>query len=194
MLLTRVIAIVATLSLIGQVYINMGKEPDLLTTLWNMARFFTILTNALIAVVFIRASLTRRLPSAALSGALTVYIIVVGSVYHALLAQNHPFGTMKFFTDHGLHTVVPVLMVIWWGVVARKKGLRWSGPAQWIGFPVGYLLYVMIRGLTEGTYPYFFINVENLGMIATLVNVAGLALLFYLLGMALVGVGRLIGR
>ncbi|MBB5516033.1 hypothetical protein FHS89_002053 [Rubricella aquisinus] len=194
MMLTRLIATIATLSLLGQVYINLGKEPDLGTTIWNMLRYFTIVVNLLIAVVFIRASVTRRLPGAGLSAALTTYIIVVGSVYHALLARNHPFGTLDFFTDHGLHTIVPILMVIWWASIAHKKGLRWSGPAKWIGVPVGYLIYVMIRGLTGDIYPYFFIDVETLGIVATLMNVAGLALLFYLLGLMLVGVGRVIGR
>jgi hypothetical protein len=194
MMLTRLIATIATLALLGQVYINLGREPDLFTTIWNMLRYFTIITNLLVAIVFIRASVTGRLPNAGLSAALTTYLIVVGSVYHALLAQNHPFGTLNFLTDHGMHTLVPILTVLWWATVARKKGLRWTGPAKWVGFPVGYLLYVMIRGLTGDIYPYFFIDVETLGILATLANVAGLAMLFYVLGLGCVAISRVLAR
>lgn len=73
--LIMAIAITATASLLLQVYVDYledGPTANLPDVLWNMARYYTILTNTVVAVVFARAALGGARPSARASAALTL--------------------------------------------------------------------------------------------------------------------------
>jgi hypothetical protein len=57
-------------------------------------------------------------------------------------------------------------------------------------YPAAYLVYVLMRGEVSGVYPYFFIDVRNLGYDGVLLNVAGMSALFIGAGVAFVAAKR----
>jgi hypothetical protein len=183
----------AGLALIGQLVLRMSapESTGLFGEAWHLVHFFTILTNLIVAIVFLRAALTGRRPNPSWSAAITLWIGVVGAVYWALLYRGLPPSDPEFYTDHAFHTLVPLGVVLWWWMAAPKALIGTREVLRWLVFPVGYGAYVLIRGAVTGGYPYFFLDVGTLGYVSVLINLAGFALLFGVLGCILVGLSRL---
>jgi hypothetical protein len=173
--------------------------------------YFTIQSNIMIAgyltfVLFCPASVGGRLGAARRStvarGAVTLYIAITGLVYHFVLAAgasplhlltgpgNHVQGLSTFL----LHYTVPPLAVADFLVVDRSGAYRARHALIWLCYPFAYLAYALIRGafFTVGSYPYPFVNVTVHGYAGVALNVVIYSVLFYLLGMGLVGLGRLV--
>ena len=159
-----------------------------LGTLWREARYFTILTNLLVALARARAALMGRAPGPRLAGGLVLWICIVGLVYHLLLYAPHQ--GRAFWADHGLHTGVPIAMTLWWLAFGRAR-LGWRLAAIWLAWPLAYCLYAVARGALDGIYPYFFIDLNKLTAAQFARNFIGLLVAFWLLGLLLVGLTRL---
>ncbi len=155
--------------------------------LWRRARFFTILTNLLAAISFFVAAATGRVRPAFMA-ALTLWTSLVGIVYHALLARD--LSGLRLLTDHGMHTVTPIAVALWWLAFAPKSGLRPLMAAWWLIWPGGYVIYALVRGTLDGTYPYFFVDPVKTGWPMVGVWVAALALLFWLGGLLVIWLAR----
>ena len=61
-------------------------------------------------------------------------------------------------------------------------------------FPLAYLAWTLLHGAVSGWYPYPFLDVSELGYPRALLNIVGLVVVFLALEMALVGIGRVLGR
>ena len=194
MILEPLIAAIALASFVTQVILNLPEDGSVANSVWQMLRYFTVLTNLTVAAILLRATLRGRMPGPAISAAMTTWIIVVGSVYHGLLYQGHDPATLDFWVDHGFHTAVPLLTVLWWGLRADKSGLRWAMPLVWALFPIAYLVYALARGLADGVFPYFFIDPTIVGWGGVAAWVTGLFALFCALGVGLIGLSRLRAR
>jgi len=158
--------------------------------------YFTVLTNLLTAIVA-TAGVSggwRLLESYGTRAATAVYIFVVGLIYSLLLrALWAPSGLHKV-ADAILHDLVPLAYTIWWLGYAPKGGLRWAQPLRWLGYPLAYLAFSVVLGLLTGRYLYPFVDLGVLGIATLLRNAALLALLFWILGLAAVGIDRALGR
>ncbi len=192
-----VIAAIAALSLVFQFIATLngpdanGSAP---AALWKMARYFTVLTNAIVAVLLARVALRGRWSGPGWPAAATVWIVAVGAVYHALLAAtHHPVG-LEVYSNIGFHTLVPLGMLALWVFAAPKTPLTFTGPLIWTAWPLAYAVYAIGRGLTEGIYPYFFLDLDKSGPDIVSAYVAGLGVFFLLSGTLLVGAARLAGN
>lgn len=179
--------------------------------------YFTTLSNVLalvwflaaLAVVVVRvgrsgwrgdASVAPRLGAGvafALLITMLVYVIVLAPPSFTQGAFYQPYTS----TDVIVHIVVPLLALGDWAVFARKGTLRWTEPMRWAAVPIVYVLVVLAVPLVNpaawpggGRYPYPFLDVTGLGWTQVLLNVVVLTLVFGVIGLALVGVDRLIGR
>ena len=179
------VAIVCWAGLLIQFWTIYGNEHHLLASLWVLARFFTILTNLIVAVVMTLAATGRR-PSAELLGGVTLSTILVGLVYLWLLPGLHHRTGPAHIADILLHKVSPLLMSIWWLLFAPRARLKWSAPAKWLIYPLVYLAYVLARAQFDGRYPYPFLDVGRIGWLQAGLNAGGIAFAFILAGMALV--------
>jgi hypothetical protein len=103
-----------------------------------------------------------------------------------------PTGLHKL-ADAILHSLIPVLFVLWWLLYAPKKGLRWTQPLRWLAYPLAYFVFSVVLGTLTGRYLYPFADLGNLGPVRVLRNAALLLLLFWGLGMAAVTLARLCG-
>jgi hypothetical protein len=81
-----------------------------------------------------------------------------------------------------LHDVLPPLYLLYWIVFVPKGTLRWTDPIHWLGFPIAYFLYVVLRGAFVGTYPYAFLDAAALGYWRLVVNGAILLAAFLTTG------------
>lgn len=197
-------AILGWFGLLFQFYIIfIHAQADGRSLLWSLVQYFTyftILTNLPIAVDLSlrclqpRSSWSLFFTSRRWQGAMVVYIIVVSLIYNLLLKHLwHPEG-LNYLADRCLHNAVPVLFVIFWLSFFRRGDLRWKDSFVWLIWPVIYFVYVMIRGSLTGIYPYGFLNADQMGFLHVLMIALVILLIFWLLGLLVVGVDRFLKR
>ena len=162
---------------------------DLLASLWNLARFFTILSNLALAIGMTAVALRKPVPATVLGG-LTLAILLVGVVYATLLKGLHPLSGPALFADYLLHDVSPILAAIHWLLFVPRGRVGWSAPWWWLLFPLAYFGYAIARGRIDERYPYPFIDVAKLGWQQVAINAAGIAFGFVLAGFLLVWIDR----
>lgn len=182
------IAILALLSVVVQYYLMLkNSSASLLETSIRFFSFFTILSNSLVALYFISLSLKFFIPNKKASfhfgllTAITVYITIVGLVYQLILRQTwSPTGLQKI-VDELLHSVNPVLVILFWVLSIKTGKLRFSQISSWLIFPLVYLVYVLIRGQFSNFYPYPFLNIEILGFNQVMINSLSITVMFVLI-------------
>ncbi len=166
------------------------EESGVLATLWELARYFTYLTSAGLAMALGAAALRGRWPGTALPAAISVWIAVTGIVYHVLLAQSHNPQGMQVLSNLGLHTLVPVGCIAVWIAFCPKHGMTYFDPLVWTVWPLVYALYALLRGLVDGKFPYFFLDPSASGISPVIAYIICLGLFFVLSGCFLVMLTR----
>jgi len=164
-----------------------GRPPDT-SALWWLAGYFTILTNCGVAALMGATALGLRL-SARLQGALLLSILMVGLVYHALLARLWAPQGLAWWTDQALHSVTPLLTLLWWLGYGDRRVSAGDLPA-WLIWPAAYAIYALIRGALTGFWPYPFLDADLLRWPQLVLNIAGMVLAFTALGLALIALAR----
>lgn len=195
-MLALLIAAIAAASIAGIYMFNMesGRYGGPEATIWAMARFFTILSACLVVVTFTIAALRRDGIGAPWISALTLTMILVGGVYHALLAGITTFTGIGAWANQGLHTVVPIACLLWWIAFAPKRQLDYADLPMFIVWPCIYVAYALWRGAGDGVYPYPFMDVGDLGPLAVLTNLVGLLITLLLGGVIFVMIGKFTDR
>ncbi|MBQ6452864.1 MAG: Pr6Pr family membrane protein [Coriobacteriales bacterium] len=99
------------------------------------------------------------------------------------------------------HYVVPLLTLLFWLLVGDKRGLVWADAFLWLLLPLAYFLLIVICAKLriplagkgrERWWPYRFLDMDELGFLPWLRNVALTFLGLLLLGSLLVGLGKLL--
>jgi hypothetical protein len=190
------IAVLAAASLVTQwAYLMAWRGTPPLATVVDMARFFTILTALLVMIAFAAAGLSRlRGVSGVMLAALTLSMVLTGGVYHAMLAEYwNPTG-IGIAADWGLHTILPVLVFLWWLLHAPKTELVWADLPAFAVWPAVYTAYALGLGTVDGTYPYPFMDPAASGPWPVAATLAMLTLVILLGGVLMIGLGRFIDR
>jgi hypothetical protein len=163
--------------------------------LFRVTGYFTLWTNALVAVVCAMIA-TGRLRRTTGSGALvsggTAYAIaMVGIIYHLLLGGLRDLSGLWLFSDHMVHSVTPTLMTGFWLWAGATNAISWRAGLLWLVWPMAYTIQALARGVATGWYPYFFLDVGTYGWGMTLAHVVGLLVVFAVAALAFVALGRL---
>lgn len=166
----------------------------------NFFSYFTIQTNTLVflglvfslAVPWSRPGQWAQCPP--VRSALLSYVVMT-SVIYALVLQTawRPTG-WQARGDQILHYAVPVLYAIDWLFWVRRGALLWRHALWWLLFPAVYAVYTLIHGYFSGFYPYPFIDVPEIGLDETAVNMAWMTAGFLGLGTLVVTIDRLACR
>ena len=123
-----------------------------------------------------------------------MYIVVVGVVYHFLLAPTWNPQGLALLGNSLLHYVMPAAFVLDWLLFAPKGRLNWKDPAKWLVFPLVYGGWTLIHGALSGWWPYPFVDVGALGLGQVLLNFVGLLIFFLIVGLTVVAIDRTFGR
>lgn len=190
------VAVVTGVSLGVQAGVTAATMPEATAAevAWALAQYFTILTNTLVLLVFAFMAVSGRGLGAGPLAAVTLWAALVGLVYHLLLADAWAPQGAAWWADQGLHTVMPLAVFTWWSAFAPMRGLRGTGPVVWLVWPLIYTAYAMTRGVVEGGYPYFFLDLEQFGAVDVMRNIAALAVALLIGGYLLLGLGYLLRR
>ena len=101
----------------------------------------------------------------------------------------HPAG-MQLVVDELLHTLNPLLVIVYWWLYEKKTAVRYGQIILWLIYPLAYLAYVLIRGGLSGFYPYPFIDVSKIGLKQAFVNSGVITLIFIIVGSAFILIGK----
>lgn len=190
-------AVICWFALLIQLYLLLiNRTMSVPATLLHFFSFFTIQSNLIAALVFLRLALSK--PSfgsgvyskASIYTATVVYIGVVAIVYNLVLRHLwHPQGAHKF-ADELLHVFNPLIVFFFWIKFIPKDQLKWDYAIKWLIYPFLYVVFILIRGRFTQLYPYPFIDLNSLPLMKVLVNTLILSTLFYFLSLLLIALGK----
>jgi hypothetical protein len=169
--------------------------------------FFTIQSNLFLAISITYAAWatmkSKSTPAPALKGGVTLYILITALVYNLLLAKPPAPDSIIVPLIGGalnsdlLHILTPIMAILDWLLFDLHGGLRWKHTLNWLSYPLAYLAFALIRGLfvsSESRYPYDFLNADRLGYGGVALNAISYGIAFWLLGLLLVALDRLLSR
>lgn len=206
--------IYCTLGFVGIVSCT-GIFDDITQFRWDFYVHFTNISNFLCIGIMFAAliqtakkkedSFVKTAPLLKFIGMLGILLTFL--VFNIMLAGNRDpqlnwrIGSLTF------HVVLPIMYVADWFIFYERKKCKWYYPIASIAFPVAYLVFIFIQAaimrfdtsiLIPGTdtpliYPYFFVNLETLGVGGVLKWVAILLSAFIVVGFIFFGLDK-IGR
>jgi hypothetical protein len=194
-----ILTVLGWFALAGQFYLIIeNRIASMPETIIRYFGFFTILTNILVAL----CCTVLVLKSNSFMGnffikyttitAIAVYITVVGLVYNLILRFLwNPRGAEKV-VDELLHTVIPILFILFWLVYIPKAFIKWKNIFIWLTFPFLYLVCILIRGSFTGYYPYPFVDVIQVGYNKVFINSLGMLVVFLLISILFVAIDRFV--
>jgi hypothetical protein len=194
-----ILTVLGWFALAGQFYLIIeNRIASMPETIIRYFGFFTILTNILVAL----CCTVLVLKSNSFMGnffikyttitAIAVYITVVGLVYNLILRFLwNPRGAEKV-VDELLHTVIPILFILFWFIYIPKAFIKWKKIFIWLIFPFLYLAYILIRGSFAGYYPYPFVDVIQVGYNKVFINSLGILVVFLLISILFVAIDRFV--
>lgn len=145
--------------------------------------FFTILTNTLVAIYFTYPIFCKKGNNKFFKNEnsllpITVYITIVGLVYQIILRHVWQPTGLQMIVDELLHTAIPLLVIIYWFNQSTFIKLNLKRFVQFLLYPIFYIIYILTRGYFSDFYPYPFIDVNEIGISTTIINIIGLIVLF----------------
>jgi hypothetical protein len=150
------------------------------------------------AYLLLSKSETKFLNIARLSAA--VAMVVIGVVYHALLADAA--GDVRdgdyawpVLPNEIIHTYAPIAVAIEYLISLKSPMLRLRA-ALWVTvFPLAWLGFSIVRGLATDWWPYWFINPNGEGGVGTvLFYVSAITIFFIALGFLIQGLRLVLNK
>lgn len=196
-ILSLLFALIGWFSIITQYYLMVkNSQTSFAETTIQFFSYFTILTNLIVALYFTFQTLNifSKIKKSGILTAITIYIVIVGSVYQIILRSTWDPTGLQRIVDELLHTIIPILVVIYWYKYENKNDLNYEQIPFWAIYPLLYLFYLLIRGHLSDFYPYPFVNVLDLGYAKVLINSFWILVLFIGLSMLFIRIGKALSR
>ena len=206
--------IYCTFGLVG-IVASIGVFDNVNAIRWDFYVHFTNISNYLCVGVMLAALIqtARKKENSYVSAApMLKFIGVLGIlltflVFNIMLAgaegrdpqANFRIGSVMF------HEVLPIMYIADWFLFYERKKCKWYYPIASIGFPLCYAIFLFIQAVilkfdssilipttqTPLIYPYFFVNLDKLGIPGVLSWIGILAAAFAAVGFAFLGLDRL---
>jgi hypothetical protein len=129
---------------------------------FNFFSYFTIQANLIAAAVLLdgatRSDSNRSLRFDRLRGGVVVYMIVVGVVFTLLLLSGTDVDTAIPWVNDVVHALMPIVMVADWLIDPPTVRLTYRQSIVWLGYPLAWIAYTLIKGPIAHWYPYPFLD------------------------------------
>ena len=206
--------IYCTLGLVGCIA-SLGIFDNINLFRWDFYVHFTNISNFLCFGVMLACLIQtakKKEDSYVKTAPLLKFIGVLGIlltflVFNIMLAGaegrdpqlNWRIGSLCF------HVVLPILYIADWFLFYERKQCKWYYPVASISFPLAYAVFLLIQAIildfdssilipnstTPLIYPYFFVNLDTLGVPGVLMWIGILAAAFVAVGFLFFGLDRL---
>ena len=196
------------IGLIGAVA-SLGIFDDILNPRWDFYAHFTNLSNYLcIGIMFAELVQTAKKSENGYVSAspLLKFIGLLGImltflVFNFLLAgrPDRELQSNWRVSSICLHVILPIMYIFDWLLFYEHKKIRWFYPLVSVAFPVLYIIFIYTRAFIVNfnpevpyLYPYFFLNLDNLGVAGVAKWVVILFAGFIVLGYIFYGIDKII--
>ena len=208
--------IYCTLGFVGCIA-SLGIFDNINIIRWDFYVYFTNISNFLCLGVMFAAlvqtvkkkddSYVSAAPVLKFIGALGILLTFL--VFNLLLAGeegrdpqlNWRIGSLLF------HVVLPIMYIGDWFLFYERKKCKWYYPIASVGFPLAYAIFLLIQAVilkfdssiltptpnstTPLIYPYFFVNIDKLGVPGVLMWIGILSVAFVAVGFLFFGLDKL---
>lgn len=203
-----------TLGFVGFIA-SLGIFDNIKTIRWDFYVHFTNLSNFFCIGVMLAAliqtvkkkedSYVSAVPILKFIGMLGILLTFL--VFNIMLAgaegrdpqANWRVGSLCF------HVVLPILYIADWFLFYERKKCKWYYPIASIVFPIVYVIFLLIQAIilkfdtsiliptttTPLIYPYFFVNLDKLGVSGVLMWIGILSVAFVVIGYLFFGIDKL---
>ena len=196
------------IGLIGAVA-SLGVFDDILNPRWDFYAHFTNLSNYLcIGIMFAELVQTAKKSENGYVSAspLLKFIGLLGImltflVFNFLLAgrPDRELQSNWRVSSICLHVILPIMYIFDWLLFYEHKKIRWFYPLVSVAFPMLYIIFIYTRAFVVNfnpevpyLYPYFFLNLDNLGVAGVAKWVVILFAGFIVLGYIFYGIDKII--
>ena len=198
-----------TLGLVGCVA-SLGIFDNINMFRWDFYVYFTNISNFLCLGVMVASliqTIKKKEDSYVSTAPMVKFIGMLGIlltflVFNIMIAPgrdtqlNWRIGSLTF------HVVLPIMYIVDWVLFYERKKCKWYYPIASIGFPLGYVIFLLIQALilkfdtsillpgstTPLIYPYFFVNLDTQGIDGVLMWIAILTVAFVVVGYIFYGI------
>ena len=207
--------IYCTLGLVGTIA-SLGIFDNINAIRWDFYVHFTNISNFFCLGVMFTAlfqTIRKKEDSYVKAAPMLKFIGILGIlltflVFNIMLAgaegrdpqANWRIGSLLF------HVLLPIMYIADWFLFYERKQCKWYYPIASIGFPLAYVIFLLIQAIILGfdssilipttttplIYPYFFVNIETQGIPGVLMWIAILSVAFVAMGFGFYGLDRLI--
>lgn len=162
----RILAAGAVIAaIVGQFVVSWSMVPDRGAFVVNFFSFFTILSNALTALVLlVGAWVAFTRPDDPrwfnlVRGCAVTYMATTFVVYNLLLREiSLDQATTVPWSNEILHVWAPLYVVADWVLAPGRHSIPWQRLWTIALFPLAWAAYSLVRGALIGWYPYPFLN------------------------------------
>ena len=161
--------------------------------------YFTVLSVLFCLLYFIVSLILKGFgvaggrPMIFIHGAAVLCIAITMTVYHFILAPRLRKGPERYkvfaFPNLCVHYIVPSLTIIDWLLFSPKGQYTLYDPLWWAALVLIYFIVIVLRARlrgrienSESRYPYYFIDIDAIGVKKTARNVLGLSLVVVAVG------------
>lgn len=179
--------LIVIIGIIG-IYSSLNDSP--LVGIYEHLSYYTNLSNLLCILFFFIYSIKMLINIKKenhfyyinLKGAITITILITFIVYNLIL---RPFmhdvdGVMKInsFGNTIVHVILPLMTLLDYILFDKKGKFNKESAFTWVFIPLMYFIFICIRAKIGGTftyagsrYPYFFLDIDEYGILQVVVNV-----------------------
>ena len=196
------------IGLIG-IIASLGIFDDVMNPRWDFYVHFTNLSNYLCFGIIL-AQLIRTAKKSADSYVTTtpflkfigvLAILLTFLVFNLLLAgrpDRDPQANWRI-SSISFHVILPIMYVLDWILFYEHKKVKWFYPLASVAVPALYVAFIYTRAAIVNfnpdvpyLYPYFFLNLDNLGVAGVVKWVGILFVGFIVLGYIFYGIDKII--
>ena len=195
--------IYCTLGLVG-IIASLGIFDNVNIIRWDFYVHFTNISNFLCIGVMLASLIqtARKKEDSYVLGILLTFL-----VFNIMLAgaegrdpqANWRIGSLIF------HVVLPIMYIADWFLFRERGKTKWYYPIASIGFPVAYVIFLLIQATilkfnssilipttnTPLIYPYFFVNLDTQGAGGVLMWIGILSVAFAAVGFGFFGLDKI---
>ena len=170
---------------------------------------FTNLSNYLcIAIMFVELIETikknkneyvTKLPLLKFIGLLAILLTFI--IFNFILAGDREMHLNFMINSVLFHIILPVMYLIDWILFYEHKKIKWYYPLISVSFPVIYAIFIFIRAWildfnpeAPYIYPYFFLNLDELGVVGVIKWIGILSIVFITIGYAIFGLDKILKK
>jgi len=175
-----------------------ANNAGLVTRLTNYFSFFTISTNTIVVLAMLLPVVTpgsgagKFFSRPGVRTAVAGYIIIVGGVYHVMLAPLWSPEGLNLAAQIILHYAAPVAFTADWLAFVERGKMRWANWLTALIYPVMYVLWTLVHGEITGFYPYPFLDIDERGYAQVLINISILVAAFLIVQLLLVTLDKVL--